>query len=119
RPGRKLLAKPGSSFDRVEDQLLATSQLSEVSSMDKAVDAILDGNAVLFIDGSRQAIILKVKGGIRRSVEEPETEAVIRGPREGFTENIRVNTSLLRFRVKTPDLKMINYIIGERTKTNV
>lgn len=99
--------------------VLANSELQDVTELKKAADAVLEGNAVLFIDGYAEAFLLKVKGGVRRGVQEPETEAVIRGPREGFTENIRTNTALVRFRIKSPDLKMLTYQLGEKTKTSV
>lgn len=100
-------------------EAISASQVTLVETYRKALDAILAGQAVLFIEGRTEASILVVKGGARRSVEEPQTEAAVRGPREGFTENLRTNTALVRFKVKTPKLKLENFIIGEKTQTSV
>jgi spore germination protein len=105
--------------DDIEKDTLTISQLARVDKLSEIVDAILAGNAALFLDGYKEALILNVRGGERRGVEEPATEAVIRGPREGFTENIRTNTGLLRFKIKSPRLKTESFTIGEHTRTNV
>jgi spore germination protein KA len=52
-------------------------------------------------------------------VEEPQSQTVIRGPKEGFTENIRTNTALIRRKIKSPDLWIINRKIGRQTQTDV
>jgi spore germination protein len=105
--------------DVLKETNLLPAQMSECGSYGAAADAVLAGNAVLFIQGQSKAITINARGGTRRGVEEPQSEAVIRGPREGFNENLRTNTSLLRFKVKTPELKMKSFTIGEKTKTAV
>lgn len=74
-------------------------------------ESIIEGNAVLFADRHSKCLILKIKGGQRRSIEEPITESIIRGLRESFTESLRVSTALVRIRVKTLQLKMISFKI--------
>lgn len=103
----------------LEQETLLPPQLSSCTTYEEAADGILSGNAVLFIEGEQQAIMINARGGQRRGIEEPQTETVIRGPREGFVENLRTNTALLRFKIKSPDLKMKTFIIGEKTKTSV
>lgn len=105
--------------DMVEKDTITLSQLSSVKKFSETLDAILAGNAALILDGYQEALILNARGGERRGVEEPTTESVIRGPREGFTENIRVNTGLLRFKIKSPKLKTESLTIGEHTRTNI
>ena len=73
----------------------------------------------MLIDGYNQSIVINTKGWDKRGVEEPVTEAVVRGPREGFTENIRTNTALIRRKIKHPDLTMQSTVLGRRTRTNV
>ncbi|PLR98924.1 hypothetical protein CVD19_04125 [Bacillus sp. T33-2] len=80
---------------------------------------VLSGNAALFVDDMQEALLIAARGGTRRGVEEPVTEASIRGPREGFTENLRTNTALVRFRLKSPKLKMEPFVLGEQTQTNI
>lgn len=83
------------------------------------INAVLTSNVAVFIQGMDEALLFNVKGGSRRSVQEPQTEAVIRGPREGFTESLRINTALIRFKIKTEKLKLIDMVIGKVTKTDV
>ncbi|MCF2946092.1 spore germination protein [Paenibacillus tarimensis] len=98
---------------------LENSQISTASTVGEVADAVLNGEAALLIGNQPYAVIINVRGGSRRAVEEPPTETTIRGPREGFTENLQTNTALIRFRLKTTKLKMVSFTIGEETKTTV
>ncbi|MCY0875820.1 MAG: spore germination protein [Firmicutes bacterium] len=80
---------------------------------------MLRWQGLLLIDGEDKALALSVSGWPQRAVAEPETEAVIRGPREAFTENVRTSTALIRRRIHTPDLKMESMQIGRYTQTQV
>ncbi|MDB5084690.1 MAG: putative spore germination protein, partial [Bacilli bacterium] len=103
----------------IEQTGISLSSVSDTQYWTKVVSSILDANAVILLDGYSEAIVLDVRGGIRRSVEEPQTEAVIRGPREGFTEHIGTNVGLVRFKIKSPRLKTVCFTIGEHTQTKV
>ncbi|WP_342048715.1 spore germination protein [Bacillus sp. OTU530] len=103
----------------LQEQVIYASQVSIGQTIQEVVDHILDGDTVLLLDEVNQALFISAKGWEMRSVEEPATEAVIRGPREGFTENLRTNTSLLRRRLKTPQLKMEAMKVGRLSNTNI
>lgn len=107
------------AFEYVKEYLLTIGEIEFSSEVETILDSILSGNTALFIDGSEQAILTSTKGWAMRSPTEPTVEAVVRGPREGFTETLMVNLGLIRRRLKDPDLivKMLN--IGRRTKTSV
>lgn len=85
--------------------------------MDKIVASIIEGDTLLMLDGYDEAIIIDTKGYQTRKISEPESSKAIRGPREGFTESIIVNLSLIRRKIKNPDLKFKFKEIGERTHT--
>lgn len=91
----------------------------EVLDMPAFVGSVLQGNTALFYEGSKKIFIIDIKQWDKRSVEMPDTEAVIRGPREGFTESIRTNTALLRRKLRTPKLMIENIIIGRQGNTPV
>lgn len=99
--------------------LISTADVRETETMSVVIDEILNGNTVMFIDGVDTALLIDSKGWEKRAVAEPDTESVIRGPREGFIENIRTNTSLLRRKIKNPNLVFENLSLGKQTKTNV
>ena len=83
-------------FDRVKEAMLPNNQISVTDTYARVVEDVLGGNSALLIDGYNQALLLETKGWHYRSVNTPQVEAVIRGPQEGFTEMLRVNTTLIR-----------------------
>ncbi len=64
-------------------------------------------------------MVANTQGWETRGVDEPETESVVRGPREGFSETLQSNTSLLRRRIKSSKLRFEHMVIGKQTKTSV
>lgn len=103
----------------IENVILSSHELKRVRTLDDVTLAILSGDCALFADGTDQALIIGSKGWVNRSVEEPQTESVVRGPREGFTENIRTNTMLIRRRIRDPNLRLDAYKIGRRTRKDL
>lgn len=103
----------------LKENILAISELNELTDFDESIHQILSGDTVIYIDGKRIALYAGTKGWEERGVEEPDTEAVVRGPREGFCETLRINTSLLRRKIKNPNLKFEMMRLGKQTKTDV
>jgi spore germination protein KA len=83
------------------------------------VECVLIGDTVLFIDGYEKALAVSTQGFAARNVDEPDTESSVRGPREGFNEVLKVNTSLIRRKIVNPNLKFEDMKIGKQTKTAV
>jgi len=98
---------------------LPVSNIKRVSTFSACIDAVANGNPVLLFDGYEEAFSLGLVKFEKRSIEEPQAETSIRGPREGFTESLGVNTSLLRRIIKDPALKMKSIHVGKYTKTKV
>lgn len=107
------------SLDEIKKGFLEVGNVTEVLNFGEVADAILTGGTVFLLEGSDKALKIGTKGVEARQVAEPITEGVVRGPREGFTETIRINTALLRRKVKSSKLKMEKFIIGSVTKTEV
>ncbi|MGM0878959.1 MAG: spore germination protein [Bacillota bacterium] len=103
----------------LEDQLIAVAQTKTVLKVEDVVKSVVSANVVILVDGESQALVADMKAWVARSVEEPVTEPVIRGPREGFTETLRTNTSMLRRKIKSPSLKIESLQIGKYTQTDV
>ncbi|URJ51989.1 spore germination protein [Paenibacillus polymyxa] len=78
--------------------LIDQNLLQIINSQNQIYQAILSGSAVIVIDGNVCALAISIAGGARRAVEEPSSQTVIRGPKEGFTEDI----SLVAQREGTP-----------------
>lgn len=83
------------------------------------INALLDGEAALFVAGASQAIRFLAPTQRRRVPSEPETERVIRGPREGFTEQVITNLGLVRARLRSPRLAVESLEVGEVSRTTV
>ncbi|MFC5451260.1 spore germination protein [Paenibacillus aestuarii] len=92
---------------------------TELQHIDVVVQAIADSNAVVFIDGYPQAFGVSLPGYATRSIDEPTLEVNVRGPREGFIEDIQKNLGMVLRRLKTPELKILTYQIGKQTSTKV
>lgn len=110
---------PNNIYKTVKNNMLTISDLKETQSMKEVISAILSGNTALFINKSDSALIINTKDYKSRNVEEPSTENVVRGPHEGFTENLFVNVALIRRRIKNPNLIIEKMTIGKQTNTSV
>jgi len=118
---RQLLKKTDYDFTSVHDivnRIVISNEILETGSLEEITGKILSGDTVVMVDGEDSAFCCNTKGWERRSVSEPATESVIRGPRQGFTESIRTNTALVRRIVRDQNLRFESLVIGERTHTN-
>ena len=82
-------------------------------------DKIAEGDVILFFDGEDSANLLSLRKFDKRSVVEPPTSNVLKGPREGFIEEIKTNVTLIRRRIKSPKLTVKNMQIGKLSSTAV
>lgn len=98
---------------------IAISDTKTATTYGAVADGILSGSAAIFTDGIAQAVLANLLGVEKRSVEEPQSESALRGPREGFTESIQTNIGLVRRRMKTTDYKSEMFVVGQLSKTVV
>ncbi len=106
-------------LDIIQERVLTVFQVSREKKILNAVYEILKGSAILIIEGENEILALNLQNRKKRSIEEPSVEKTIRGPREGFIEDIFVNMSLVRTRLPIPELKFEMMEIGHRTRTRV
>ncbi|RTE08962.1 spore germination protein [Paenibacillus whitsoniae] len=104
---------------QVASVIVANLDTEASRTLEDAVNTVLAGNCVLFIDGLAQMFSIDSQGWKSRGIEEPQTESVIRGPHEGFIEDLRSNTALLRRRLRDPRLRLRTYKLGLRSKRQV
>jgi len=108
--------------DKIDDIIqnrLVNEQVDPHTKLEDVTDQLLAGLVAVFIDGVRHAYIVDVRQYPGREPEEPDTERVIRGARDGFTENIQKSTALIRRRIKDKALRNEMYRVGKRSKTDV
>lgn len=106
-------------IDEIKNSVLSASEVVEFNTFDEAVMFSTSGFAIVAVDGTDRMIAVGVQGFSFRSVNEPESEVVQRGSREGFTEPLRINMTLIRRRVKSPDLVFETITVGENSKTQM
>lgn len=87
--------------------------------VDLLVRDVLSGHTVLLGEGCTQALSIGARRWAQRALEEPATETVVRGPRQGFTETLRTNVVLLRRIVQNPNLRVDMLKLGANTGTSV
>lgn len=109
----------GNALEVIQAHLLTVGEIKVMAEVDRIIHSLLSGDTFLMVEGAAQGLIVNTRGYKTRGVQEPTIEAVVRGPREGFSESLRINTSLLRRRIKDPDLVVEMLTVGERTQTDV
>ena len=103
----------------LKDYALTVGELKDVSDFDELFTTLLSGDVIILIDGYTSGFIIGNRHWAGRGVTEPTAQTVIRGPREGFSENLRMNTALVRRVIKDENLWMVSKEVGKRTKTNI
>ncbi|MEC0244436.1 spore germination protein [Paenibacillus chitinolyticus] len=99
------------------DELLKNSIFIRVTEEKLLIEKIVSGWAALFVKGT--AYTVDIYGPEVRAIEQSETEGVIVGPHDAFTESLEANLSLIRRRVKSNRLKVQTLTVGEVTKSKV
>lgn len=105
------------TVDEVYEKLFWGANVKKEPNFESAVGDFVNGYALVLVDETCFAVDVRAATG--RAVAEPPTSMVMRGPREGFTEDVKTNLTLLRKRLKTPDFKIINFTVGRYTNTSV
>jgi spore germination protein KA len=107
------------STDEIIKHLVINPSIKVIKVMEEGIEGILSGDTLVLFDGSNEPLLLSSRGYDARSVSEPATEQVVRGPRDGFTENIRTNTALVRRRIRDPNFRIDSLKIGRKSKTDI
>ncbi|MCM3706087.1 MULTISPECIES: spore germination protein [Bacillaceae] len=106
-------------LETIEQDLLSISDISTERTMKKSVSQLLKGDPLLLIDGMEYVYILGSRTWEMRGIQEPVTETVVRGPREGFVETLRTNTAMLRRKIHNQNLIIEQMTMGTLSQTDV
>lgn len=122
------LIKPAQRVDKISQPLTRDyliqkvfflPQLDVCADWEKIVTEITKGKAVVFVESLKEAMIANVDKFKERSISEPPTSSVLRGPRSGFIENYKVNISCIRKILSTSHLRTKILEVGKITKTQI
>lgn len=115
----KLIKDDVKNEEDIITKVLNINVVGYAKDQEDAVTNILSGNIVLIFKNYEKIIYCDTKGFVRRGVGIPITEAVVKGPREGFTEAFVDNISLIRRKIKNANLKFEPLFVGETSQTVV
>ena len=112
----------GATMQELYDNALSGAIYNSVADPcpdpETAAKKLVNGFCVVLFPGVG-AIAFEIKTGVKRGPDAPEVENTVKGPKDAFVETIRVNTSLLRRHLRTPDLRIYGTTVGQRSLTNV
>lgn len=111
-------AEPAAILDWVRHRSLMAPDQKEIRTFGELFRFMMSGFVVLLIDGVDVGSVFGIQGFSGRDVGEPASEINVRGSREGFIEKLRPNFSLLRRRIKSPDLIFEMTVVGVKSKTD-
>ncbi len=101
------------------DCKLGFAQVAYVEDWEALIKNLLSGQTILIVDGFDRAVSIDTRTYPVRSIAEPDTEKVTRGAKDGFVENIIMNTALMRRRIRDPKLTFELHQVGTDSKTDV
>lgn len=116
---RLLTAGPEEVFALLEGGAVYAQQATPTDSMDQAAVGLVNGSCIIFCPGAKQGLLLPVATEEKRSILEPNNEPALKGSRESFVESVRTNTSLVRRRLRAPELRIREHIVGRQSLTPV
>lgn len=103
--------------EQIKSEIVSISSVEECTDLNQIIDKILAGSVAIVLE--KEAICCPIFKAEKRGIEEPPNSRVIKGPREGFVEDIYSNVGLVRKRVKSKDLRLVDVFVGKQTNTQV
>lgn len=103
--------------EELTSELISVGTTSVSDHISETVSKLFQGHAAILTAGSSKVVTVCIPGLAKRSIEEPSSEPVIRGPKEGFIEHLSTNLGLIRARIKTPKLKTESITLGDYSQT--
>ena len=79
---------------------------------------LVNGFCVVLFPGAG-ALAFEVRTPDKRGPSAPEVENTVKGAKDAFVETIRSNTSYIRRHLRSPDLRLYETQVGQRSLTNV
>ncbi len=84
---------------------------------DNEINDYLNNGFTIVIN--KRILAIETKKNLTRSISNTTKEPSLNGPEDAFNENYQINVGLIKRRIKTNDLKSIEYIVGNNTKTKI
>ena len=108
--------KKGSILSQLQKNIFASVKVKAIEEKAQVQEEIFNGAVVIAVEGEKGFLSIPSPGYSKRAIAEPPSESVLRGPREGFIEDIETNLGLVRKRLKTPNLAVKNHVVDDERK---
>lgn len=102
-----------------KNNLLAVSEVVLEEKYGEIINKLLNGDTVIFFENYKEVIAIGSKGYKERAIEKPTNHISVKGSKDSFTESLATNISLVRRRMRNPNLWVKKYVIGKKSNTNV
>lgn len=106
-------------FEYIKEKGIRTADITELITMEDITQSVLCGDTVILVNGYDKGLKIASRSYPNRGVPETQSEVVVRGSKEGFSEVLIINRSLIRRRIKDTKLKVKPLKIGVRSKTDI
>ncbi|MBS4539262.1 spore germination protein [Clostridium sp. D2Q-11] len=106
-------------IEEIKEKYLYSAEIGDSKYIENCIDSLVSGDTVVFVEGVSEAILVGSKGFEVRKIDTPDTETTIRGSKEGFNESLRTNITLIRRRIKNPNLVFESMKLGKQTNTEI
>ena len=110
---------PGAELQSLMEEAIAIGEMTKITTLEEVYDAVLLGDTAILMDGDDFALQASTKGFPSRGVNKAETEVVVQGPKDAFTEVMATNIVLTRRRIRDTRLKLKRKKAGKRSKTDI
>ncbi len=111
---KSLLNLDRNSFRKLDEHLPAIN-ISKIKK-NQIYDFVNNGFLIIFY---KKIYAVEVKAKLDRGINNIQSELSLSGPKDSFSENYNTNLGLIRRRIKSCDLKVMNLDIGVRSKNKV
>jgi spore germination protein KA len=116
---KKKLESSEEIFRFFKRKVLTAIGIDEAEQFGKLFNALLSGDMIVFLNGCNKCLIVGARMYQERAVEKPTTQISVMGSNDSFNENLLTNISLIRKRIKNPNLIVKNFVLGRESNTNV
>lgn len=107
------------AIEQIFHGMVYSYSVKRLADLNDLISDLVNGHCAVIFPELKEALTFEVKSGEKRGVGEPTGEQVLKGAKDGFVETLRVNTALVRKKIKNADLKIKQSVVGRQTQTGV
>ena len=119
QPGRFPVRSQEELFPLLRRGGISCASVTEVTAFSLLSEKLNRGFCAVVFGDLQKALCFEVKSGNTRAVSEPTLEKSLKGSKDSFVETLRTNTALVRRRLATPLLKVLESDLGRKSHTCV